>query len=150
MRRNPLAILMILMLFLAASSVLADDPTTSSNARALDTVWMLIAAFLVFFMQAGFGFRALHASGRTCTHPLFADRENRLKLTKAFWCGNLFVSSLFQASSRRYLCASTQNYRSSSAQLMSTTEAKKRKALQPINELSQAVLPQWRTVYFLS
>jgi len=33
---------------------LADGPTAESNAVALDTVWTLLAAFLVFFMQAGF------------------------------------------------------------------------------------------------
>ncbi len=32
----------------------ADDATAASNAVAIDTVWTLIAAFLVFFMQAGF------------------------------------------------------------------------------------------------
>ncbi|MFQ5951986.1 MAG: ammonium transporter [Candidatus Omnitrophota bacterium] len=31
-----------------------DEPTAASNAVAIDTVWTLIAAFLVFFMQAGF------------------------------------------------------------------------------------------------
>ncbi|MDD3024800.1 MAG: ammonium transporter, partial [Syntrophomonadaceae bacterium] len=31
-----------------------DDPTAISNAAAIDTVWTLVAAFLVFFMQAGF------------------------------------------------------------------------------------------------
>ena len=37
-----------------ASAVCAEAPTAESNAVALDTVWTLIAAFLVFFMQAGF------------------------------------------------------------------------------------------------
>jgi len=32
----------------------ADDATAATNAVAVDTVWMLLAAFLVFFMQAGF------------------------------------------------------------------------------------------------
>jgi ammonium transporter, Amt family len=31
-----------------------EDPTPASNAVAIDTVWTLLAAFLVFFMQAGF------------------------------------------------------------------------------------------------
>ncbi len=47
-------ILIMLMLFIITTCVFADEPTTASNAKALDTVWMLIAAFLVFFMQAGF------------------------------------------------------------------------------------------------
>ncbi len=49
-----LVVLMMLMLFIITTCVFADEPTTASNAKALDTVWMLIAAFLVFFMQAGF------------------------------------------------------------------------------------------------
>jgi len=32
----------------------ADAPTAESNAVAINTVWTLVAAFLVFFMQAGF------------------------------------------------------------------------------------------------
>ena len=32
----------------------ADEPTAASNAIAIDTVWTLVAAFLVFFMQPGF------------------------------------------------------------------------------------------------
>lgn len=31
-----------------------DSPTPESNAVAIDTVWVLLAAFLVFFMQPGF------------------------------------------------------------------------------------------------
>ena len=41
--------------FVIAFSVIAfAGNTPDSNAEALDMVWMLIAAFLVFFMQAGF------------------------------------------------------------------------------------------------
>jgi len=41
---------------LAASAArAADGPTAESLATAIDTVWVLVAAFLVFFMQAGFG-----------------------------------------------------------------------------------------------
>ena len=35
-------------------SVHAGDDASAANARALDMVWTLLAAFLVFFMQAGF------------------------------------------------------------------------------------------------
>jgi ammonium transporter, Amt family len=38
----------------AAEAPAADAPTAESNKVAIDTVWTLIAAFLVFFMQAGF------------------------------------------------------------------------------------------------
>lgn len=40
-----------LLLLLSTTPALASDP---APAKALDTVWLLIAAFLVFFMQAGF------------------------------------------------------------------------------------------------
>ena len=36
------------------SFAFAEGATVSSNSIAIDTVWTLIAAFLVFFMQAGF------------------------------------------------------------------------------------------------
>jgi len=42
-------------IFLCIGSVAyAADATAASNAVAIDTVWILLAAFLVFFMQAGF------------------------------------------------------------------------------------------------
>ena len=48
-----------LTILLAAPSAWAgeagEDVTLTSVARGLDTVWVLVAAFLVFFMQAGFG-----------------------------------------------------------------------------------------------
>ena len=44
----------VVMLLSIASPVFAAEATAASNAIAIDTVWMLIAAFLVFFMQAGF------------------------------------------------------------------------------------------------
>ena len=37
-----------------AAAAFADDATAESNALAIDTVWTLLAAILVFLMQAGF------------------------------------------------------------------------------------------------
>ena len=54
MKRTQLIITILLILLLTTVGVSADDATAASNAKAIDTVWMLIAAFLVFFMQAGF------------------------------------------------------------------------------------------------
>jgi ammonium transporter, Amt family len=50
----PVAVLIMLMMVVkpAAASAGADEPVFS----AVDTVWVLLAGFLVFFMQAGFGF----------------------------------------------------------------------------------------------
>ncbi|MFP4199654.1 MAG: ammonium transporter, partial [Halanaerobium sp.] len=44
--------LMLVVLF--SGFVLAQEDQAAANAIAIDTVWTLIAAFLVFFMQAGF------------------------------------------------------------------------------------------------
>jgi len=47
-----LAALMLVILF--SGMALAQDDQAAANAVAIDTIWTLIAAFLVFFMQAGF------------------------------------------------------------------------------------------------
>ena len=46
--------LMCLFTFGVISMAYADGPTTESNAIAIDTVWTMLAAFLVFLMHAGF------------------------------------------------------------------------------------------------
>jgi Amt family ammonium transporter len=51
-------ILTLLLLFLLAptgSALAADDDATTQLAIALDTVWVVVAGILVFFMNAGFG-----------------------------------------------------------------------------------------------
>ncbi|KXS50161.1 MAG: ammonium transporter, Amt family [Halanaerobium sp. 4-GBenrich] len=48
-------VFMTLMLVILFSSLaLAQEDQAAANAVAIDTIWTLIAAFLVFFMQAGF------------------------------------------------------------------------------------------------
>jgi Amt family ammonium transporter len=47
-----LATLMLVILF--SGMALAQEDQAAANAVAIDTIWTLIAAFLVFFMQAGF------------------------------------------------------------------------------------------------
>jgi len=47
-------LLTLLMVALFNGSVFAQEELAISNAVAIDTMWTLIAAFLVFFMQAGF------------------------------------------------------------------------------------------------
>jgi Amt family ammonium transporter len=42
-------------LFVAGSALAADGAATAPKWNALDTLWILVAAVLVFFMQAGFG-----------------------------------------------------------------------------------------------
>jgi len=53
-KKTGLVLLISLSVLCMAGSALADDATAASNQVAVDTVWMLVAAFLVFFMQAGF------------------------------------------------------------------------------------------------
>lgn len=55
-RKSVLIFLVVLLLLSFTGVAIADDagPTAESNAVAIDTVWTLLAAFLVFFMQAGF------------------------------------------------------------------------------------------------
>jgi Amt family ammonium transporter len=55
MRRSWAAALIVAAMCGFCGSAMADGPTAAVNAVAIDTVWVLVAAFLVFFMQAGFG-----------------------------------------------------------------------------------------------
>lgn len=54
MKKGFMVILAILSFLLIPGIAFAEGATPESNAIAIDTVWVLIAAFLVFFMQAGF------------------------------------------------------------------------------------------------
>ncbi|MDI3543099.1 MAG: ammonium transporter, Amt family [Candidatus Atribacteria bacterium] len=47
-------ILATLMVMFSPFFAFADESTAATNAVAIDTIWTLISAFLVFFMQAGF------------------------------------------------------------------------------------------------
>ena len=52
--RVGILLLVVLMLCFSSSVVWAAETTAESNAVAINTMWTLLAAFLVFFMQAGF------------------------------------------------------------------------------------------------
>jgi hypothetical protein len=57
-KRRTLKIIISLAAFYAAGTVSAQDGASveaASSFSAIDTMWVLLAAFLVFFMQAGFG-----------------------------------------------------------------------------------------------
>ena len=49
-----IALLLMVLQLISGVVLAADEPTAKSNAVAIDTIWTLIATFLVFFMQAGF------------------------------------------------------------------------------------------------
>lgn len=55
MKKTLIALLVLLMLLVIPTmSFAADGPTPESNMVAINTMWVLVAAFLVFIMHAGF------------------------------------------------------------------------------------------------
>jgi Amt family ammonium transporter len=54
MRRKLLILAVAAVLVMCVASAAHADEAAAANAVAIDTVWILLAAFLVFFMQAGF------------------------------------------------------------------------------------------------
>ncbi len=70
--------------FLSAITAFAQDgATVATNKTAIDTVWVLIAAFLVFFMQAGFGMvEAGFTRAKNASNIL-------MKNTMDFCCGSI-------------------------------------------------------------
>ncbi|MCB0257137.1 MAG: ammonium transporter, partial [Anaerolineae bacterium] len=58
-RRLTIPLLLVLLLALTTTMASAqgeEPPTVTDLLAAINTGWVLLAAFLVFFMQAGFGF----------------------------------------------------------------------------------------------
>lgn len=60
--KKALALFALIFLGLTGHAMAADEPTVKDAIQAVDAVWVLIAAVLVFFMQAGF---ALLEAGAT-------------------------------------------------------------------------------------
>ncbi|WHH61231.1 ammonium transporter [Petroclostridium sp. X23] len=60
----------ILILCMPVAAFAAEGPTPESNAVAIDTVWVMIAAFLVFLMHAGF----------TCVEAGFTQSKNTVNI----------------------------------------------------------------------
>ncbi len=52
---RPVATWLSVLLVAGTASAAEQGPTVESLDQGLNTVWVLVAAFLVFFMQAGFG-----------------------------------------------------------------------------------------------
>ena len=50
----PLLVLIVLGVFTGIASAESTGPTTEELATAINVMWMLVAGFLIFFMQAGF------------------------------------------------------------------------------------------------
>ncbi len=54
MRKKGITFLLLCLIIMSSSVAFGSEVTVKSNKIAIDTIWTLIAAFLVFFMQAGF------------------------------------------------------------------------------------------------
>ena len=50
----PLSVLVLLLAFVGVASAQSDGPTTDELSTAINVMWLMLAGFLVFFMQAGF------------------------------------------------------------------------------------------------
>jgi len=86
---------------------LADDApyTVEELARGINTVWVLIAAFLVFFMQAGFGMlEAGFTRAKNAANILMKNMMDFTMASLAYWIvgyglmygvGNAFIGSGF-------------------------------------------------------
>jgi ammonium transporter, Amt family len=76
------------MLLLSTGSAFAQDtpPTVDELARGINTVWVLVTAFLVFFMQAGFALvEAGFTRSKNTVNILFKNLVDFLFATIAFW-----------------------------------------------------------------
>jgi Amt family ammonium transporter len=78
--------LVVVLLAAATPAFAADEDPVANLGRGLNTVWVLIAAFLVFFMQAGF---ALVEAGMTraknTVNIFFKNTIDFVVATLAFW-----------------------------------------------------------------
>lgn len=71
---------------LAAKPVFAAEEPIDEALRGINTVWVLVTAFLVFFMQAGFAFvEAGLTRSKNTTNILFKNVIDFLFATIAFW-----------------------------------------------------------------
>jgi len=53
--KNYLYLLIALFLLVTPMKIASGAPVDEETIMGIDTIWVLLAAFLVFFMQAGFG-----------------------------------------------------------------------------------------------
>jgi Amt family ammonium transporter len=78
--------LVVVLLVAATPAFAADEDPVANLGRGLNTVWVLVAAFLVFFMQAGF---ALVEAGMTraknTVNIFFKNTIDFVVATLAFW-----------------------------------------------------------------
>jgi Amt family ammonium transporter len=78
--------LVVVLLVAATPAFAADEDPVANIGRGLNTVWVLVAAFLVFFMQAGFAFvEAGMTRSKNTVNILFKNTIDFVVATLAFW-----------------------------------------------------------------
>jgi Amt family ammonium transporter len=78
--------LVVVLLVAATPAFAADEDPVANIGRGLNTVWVLVAAFLVFFMQAGFAFvEAGLTRAKNTVNILFKNTIDFVVATLAFW-----------------------------------------------------------------
>jgi Amt family ammonium transporter len=77
---------MLLLLTTGGAFAQSEDPTAAELARGINTVWVLVTAFLVFFMQAGFALvEAGFTRSKNTVNILMKNLVDFLVATVAFW-----------------------------------------------------------------
>jgi Amt family ammonium transporter len=80
------ALVVVLLAAAASPAFAADEDPVANIGRGLNTVWVLVAAFLVFFMQAGFAFvEAGMTRSKNTVNILFKNTIDFVVATLAFW-----------------------------------------------------------------
>jgi Amt family ammonium transporter len=88
-----LLVMVLLLLATGVASAQGDEPpTTTDLAAAINTAWVLIAAFLVFFMQAGFGFlEAGFVRSKNVVNIMAENFMDTTMTTIGFWIGGFAI-----------------------------------------------------------
>ncbi|MFW5995660.1 MAG: ammonium transporter, partial [Halanaerobiaceae bacterium] len=94
-------VICLILLFLFSSFAAAAEELAEQNSIAIDTVWTLVAAFLVFFMQAGFAMvEAGFTRAKNAGNIIMKNLMDFAAGTLAFWAigfalmfgaGNAFI-----------------------------------------------------------
>ena len=101
MRRRRTIVLIGLALWTVAAEAHAAEGAAVGAERGLDTVWVLLAAFLVFFMQAGFGMvEAGFIRAKNACNILMKNFLDQSKLRRAHRRGD-YPGSAYRKNRRR-------------------------------------------------
>src|SRR4051794_13376581 len=93
MRKRALPLALLALLALPAVANATPQPQPLTNSAAIDTTWVVLAALLVFFMQAGFAFLEIGFSRAKNAGTVVAKILTNLSIASiAYWaCGFAFA-----------------------------------------------------------